>query len=283
MTEVTVTVPDGVYAGQEFTLEYEGTQLSVICPDGCGPGDAINLSINLPPGGAAARSVNVVVPDGCFPGMEFTVEFEGTAFNIAVPDGVGPGMELTVEVPAAEAPPAAMEVTDEMVDEAFRRAKSRMVSGKPDVDILRWCLVLYCQNSGDMPAIFAAMGDDPAEALNKPTYCDTPEKFAANYVLGYFKVRTGAAAAPATAVMTFTNEMYQEAFKKAQSRMASGKPDGDLLRWCLTAYCSHGGDIARVFAAMADDPAEALKKPTYCDTPEKFAANYVLGYFKVRK
>ena len=280
MTEVQVTVPDGCYAGDEFTLEYEGTQLSVVCPDGCGPGDAINLSIDMPPGGAAARSVNVVVPDGCFSGMEFTVEFEGTAFNIAVPDGVGPGMELTVEVPAAEAPPATVEVTEEMVDEAFRKAKSRMVSGAPDTDILRWCLVLYCQNNGDMRAVFAAMGDDPAEALNKPTYCDTPEKFAANYILGFFKVR---ATAPTTAVKTFTNAMYLEAFKKAQSRMASGKPDGDLLRWCLTAYCSHNGVIPRVFAAMGDDPAEALKKPTYCDTAEKFAANYVLGYFKVRQ
>ena len=49
MTEVTVAVPDGVYAGDEFTLEYEGTTLTVVCPDGCGPGDEINLSIDLPP------------------------------------------------------------------------------------------------------------------------------------------------------------------------------------------------------------------------------------------
>jgi hypothetical protein len=34
---------------------------------------------------------------------------------------------------------------------------------------------------------------------------------------------------------------------------------------------------------LPDDPAEALKKPLMCDTPEKFAANYVLGYMKVRK
>ena len=112
MTEVTVAVPDGVYAGDEFTLEYEGTTLTVVCPDGCGPGDEINLSIDLPPaedgggGGSAAQQVTIVVPDGCYPGDEFTVEFDGKAFNICVPDGCEPGMELTVDVPAAEEAPA---------------------------------------------------------------------------------------------------------------------------------------------------------------------------------
>ena len=38
MAMVTVNVPDGVFEGQEFLLEYEGQQLTVCCPDGCGPG-----------------------------------------------------------------------------------------------------------------------------------------------------------------------------------------------------------------------------------------------------
>jgi len=185
MTEVTVTVPDGVYPGDEFTLTYEGTELSVTCPDGCGPGDAINLQIDAPPSGM--QQVNVVVPPGCYPGSEFTVEFNGTSFNIVVPDGLRPGMDMTVEVPAAGDSGGGMVVTDEMFDEAVKKA-SRM-GNKPDHDILRWCLNTYCQHNGDIPAIFEAMGDDPAEALAKPKYCDTPEKFAANYVLGYFKVR----------------------------------------------------------------------------------------------
>ena len=44
-TTVTVTVPDGVYAGDGFVIEFDGQQLSVTCPDGCGPGDAINLEV----------------------------------------------------------------------------------------------------------------------------------------------------------------------------------------------------------------------------------------------
>ena len=107
---VTVNVPDGVYAGDEFMLEFEGQQLSVTCPDGCQPGDAINLEIPAGDGGAAApQQVEITVPDGCFPGMEFTVDFEGRQFNIAVPDGVGPGEAILVEVPpddGAGAPPA---------------------------------------------------------------------------------------------------------------------------------------------------------------------------------
>ena len=86
MTEVLVQVPDGVYGGDEFTIEYEGTVLSVVCPAGCQPGDEINLSIDLPPS-AASGSVEVVVPEGCYPGMEFTVELGERSFTIAVPDG----------------------------------------------------------------------------------------------------------------------------------------------------------------------------------------------------
>ncbi len=188
MTEVTVTVPDGVYGGDEFTLEYEGTQLAVICPAGCRPGDAINLQIDIPP--AQGNTVNVVVPRGCYPGDEFTVEFDGQAFNIAVPDGCRPGDEITVEVPSSRASTAGgggIPVTDELFDAAFERASK--FGNKPDPDILRWALTTYCENNGDIEATFAAMGDDPAEALAKPKMCDTPEKFAANYVLGYMKVR----------------------------------------------------------------------------------------------
>ena len=195
MTEVTVTVPDGVYEGDEFNLEYEGTTLSVICPPGCQAGDAINLQIDLPPP-EENGAVTVVVPDGCFPGSEFTVEFDGQAFNVAVPDGCEPGMEITVEVPRSRSSTRVsrvsvaaegMMVTEEMYEEAVKKA-SRM-GNKPDPDILRWALNTYCANNGNIEGTFAAMGDDPAEALAKPTYCDTPEKFAANYVLGYFKVR----------------------------------------------------------------------------------------------
>jgi len=183
---VTVNVPAGVYPGEEFTLEYEGTQLSVVCPAGCRPGDAINLTVDMPP---AQSAVNVVVPNGCYPGDDFTVDFNGQTFNIAVPDGCYPGDEISVEVPSSGASNTGggITVTEELYDEAFKKA-SRM-GNKPDPDILRWALTTYCENNGDIEATFAAMGDDPAEALAKPTYCDTPAKFASNYLLGYFKVR----------------------------------------------------------------------------------------------
>ena len=98
MTEVIVQVPDGIYGGDEFTIEYEGTVLSVVCPAGCQPGDEINLSIDLPPA-AASGSVEVVVPEGCYPGMEFTVELGERSFNIAVPDGCEPGQAIMIQVP----------------------------------------------------------------------------------------------------------------------------------------------------------------------------------------
>ena len=167
-----------------FTLEYEGTQLTVVCPDGCGPGSEINLHIDVPPGGGAApKSVNVVVPDGCYAGDEFTVEFDGTSFNIVVPDGVGPGQEITVEVPSSTGA-GGIPVTDAMFDEALQKA-SRM-GNKPDHDILRWALNAYCENGGDIEAAFKALGDNPAEALKKPTFCDTPANFGKNVWLNNY-------------------------------------------------------------------------------------------------
>ena len=75
-------------------------------------------------------------------------------------------------------------MTDAMFDEALRKAP------RGDHDVIRMALSAYCENAGNIEATFKALADNPAEALAKPTYCDTPPKFAANYVLGYFKVRT---------------------------------------------------------------------------------------------
>jgi hypothetical protein len=110
-TEVTFTVPDGVYAGDEFMLEYNGTELMVLCPDGCGPGDAISLQLDLPQpleaeSGDGPSQVTIVVPAGCYAGDEFTVEFNGQSFNICVPHGCYPGDELTVDVPEPEPLPS---------------------------------------------------------------------------------------------------------------------------------------------------------------------------------
>ena len=112
-TVVSVTVPDGVYEGNEFVLEYEGQQLTVTCPGGCGPGSDIDLEVPVGKGSGSGdptgsptsvlpNLVDVTVPDGCFEGMEFTVEYDGQSFNIVVPAGVNPGEAITIEVPAPE-------------------------------------------------------------------------------------------------------------------------------------------------------------------------------------
>jgi len=110
---VEVAIPDGVGAGQEFTVEFNGQQFNIGVPDGCGPGDVI--SVEVPGGGdeppaepeAATQTVEIVIPDGVGPGEEFLVDFDGQQFNIAVPDGCGPGMAIQVEVPAAAPEPTA--------------------------------------------------------------------------------------------------------------------------------------------------------------------------------
>ena len=75
--------------------------------------------------------------------------------------------------------------------------------------------------------------------------------------------------------------------------LALGMPSCERLNGLLRGMphalvlFSEDGDTFLLLSALAKpcrlhDPAEALNKPTYCDTPAKFAANYVLGYFKVR-
>lgn len=107
MAAVEVTVPDGVHEGQEFMLSYDGRELLVCCPDGCGPG--MLISLELPPadesptgsdGAPNPALVEITVPDGCYPGDTFTVTYEERSFDIVVPDGCNPGDPLTVEVPA---------------------------------------------------------------------------------------------------------------------------------------------------------------------------------------
>ena len=107
MTLLKVVVPAGLLPGDTMTIAFGPEEFTIEVPDGVYAGD--EMTVDLPttedsPQEATA-TVTVVVPDGCYPGDEFTVEFEGLTFNIAVPDGFGPGLELDVEVPAAHAEP----------------------------------------------------------------------------------------------------------------------------------------------------------------------------------
>ena len=106
---MTVTVPDGLYAGDAMSIMAGDQEFTITVPDGVGPG--MNIEVDLPvddgggPSDGQPQQVEIIVPDGCWPGMEFTVEFEGKSFNIVVPDGCEPGMALNVEVPADDGEP----------------------------------------------------------------------------------------------------------------------------------------------------------------------------------
>ena len=57
--KVTVTVPDGIQGGDAFMHEYEGSQLSVVCPAGCRAGDVISLTVRS----GAVAAVALPLPD----------------------------------------------------------------------------------------------------------------------------------------------------------------------------------------------------------------------------
>ena len=45
---VEVVVPDGVRAGEAFSVEFGGAVMEIVCPDGCGAGSAIIVDMPLP-------------------------------------------------------------------------------------------------------------------------------------------------------------------------------------------------------------------------------------------
>ena len=113
---VQVIVPDGVYEGQEFFVDYEGESLCVVCPDGCGPGSDISIDVPPPPPPprplTEALSVQVIVPDGVYEGQEFFVDYEGESLCVVCPDGCGPGSDISIDVPPPPPPPAPLREKD---------------------------------------------------------------------------------------------------------------------------------------------------------------------------
>ena len=111
MQRVTVTVPDGLNSGEEFTISFNETEYTVAVPDGVRGGEEIDLELPAAPESNAASSssemqkVVVTVPGGVGSGMPFTVEFDGQEFEVIVPEGLGFGDELEIELPASTQQP----------------------------------------------------------------------------------------------------------------------------------------------------------------------------------
>ena len=110
MQPVTLTVPDGVFAGMDMAVEWDGVTYNIAVPEGVGPGQEITVELpsagGAPPATAGMTPVTLTVPDGLYAGMDMAVEWGGVSYNIAVPEGVGPGQEITVELPSLDEPPA---------------------------------------------------------------------------------------------------------------------------------------------------------------------------------
>ena len=175
---VEVHVPDGIIGGDDFLLEFQGLQLSVTCPPGCGPGDAIQIEVDVPATADALEQVEVTVPAGCFPGMEFSVDFGGTTFEVMVPDGCEPGSEILVNVPnavperAADAEESAAE--ERRTAQVDKDAELARQMQQPEADDAQWaCHVCTLLNDAsltccavcetDRPGVARGGADDPVE------------------------------------------------------------------------------------------------------------------------
>lgn len=98
-TAVDIIVPDNIFAGDAFLVEYRGQQLAVSCPEGCGPGVAIQVEVPAPDAEMEARMLEVIIPQSLFPGDDFLVEFGGEQFSVVVPVGCSAGEPIVIEVP----------------------------------------------------------------------------------------------------------------------------------------------------------------------------------------
>jgi hypothetical protein len=124
MPSIEVCVPEGVTAGDEFRVEWDGETVLAVCPKGMRAGDIVSLHLDWPVAppleDSTARNalpqIEVTVPLGCYPGMEFLVDFEGQTFYVAVPDGCGPGTAVTVEAPLFTAPESPSHAAQPIVD-----------------------------------------------------------------------------------------------------------------------------------------------------------------------
>ena len=163
---VEVTVPDGIAAGDDFLLQFEGLELSVTCPPGCSAGDAIQIEVDV--GGSAnaeqQEQVEVTVPDGCFPGMTFSVEFGGSTFDVTVPDGCEPGSAIVIGVPeAGSAPDAESEQRRREQEEKDAELARRMQ--QPDGDGEQWaCHVCTLLNDAHARMCAVCETDRPGAA-----------------------------------------------------------------------------------------------------------------------
>ena len=105
MERVTVTVPDGLKSGEEFTVSFNGTDYTTEVPGGVQGGEDIDVELPAAPKSNKSQSVVVTVPGGVGSGMPFTVEFNGQEFDVILPEGLGVGDELEVELPASTQQP----------------------------------------------------------------------------------------------------------------------------------------------------------------------------------
>eukprot|EP00966_Prymnesium_polylepis_P122084 2822176-Prymnesium_polylepis.1 len=69
MARVEVNVPDGLFAGDNFTVHFESRDFDVVVPEGC-EGGAL-LTIDVPADPEAATAVEVEVPAACVAGDVF--------------------------------------------------------------------------------------------------------------------------------------------------------------------------------------------------------------------
>ena len=67
MERVTVTVPDGLKSGEEFTVSFNGTEYTTEVPGGVQGGEDIDVELPAAPKSNKSQSVVVTVPGGDVP------------------------------------------------------------------------------------------------------------------------------------------------------------------------------------------------------------------------
>ena len=107
MVLLDVVVPHGLSAGDELTVEHDGTSLVVVLPPGYLPGDTLPIETPSPlkhrhrnkSSDCIMVNFEVVVPEGVCAGDYFTIETEFGAFEVLCPEGCGEHETINVELP----------------------------------------------------------------------------------------------------------------------------------------------------------------------------------------
>lgn len=101
-----VTIPPGIYAGMQFTVNVNGQRFMVTCPNNAGPDMKVRIvpptQREEPMAAPKTQVFEVTVPAGVRPNQPFTLMANGQRVLVTCPPNVVPGQKIRFQLPVQQ-------------------------------------------------------------------------------------------------------------------------------------------------------------------------------------